>query len=78
MRLHHSVLSGKPLNGNRLIFQHNDDPKHAANAVKAYLDRKRHTVERYQSGNGLSRTRFQHLKSQHPKKSFGIPLGNYS
>lgn len=33
--------SGKHLIGNDLIFQYNTDPKHTANAVIVYLDRKK-------------------------------------
>ena len=38
--IHHAIPSGKGLSGNGFIFQHDDDPKHTANAVKSYLERK--------------------------------------
>lgn len=41
--------SGKHLIGNGLLFEHDNDPKHATNAVKAYLDRKKYLMEQYQS-----------------------------
>uniref|UniRef100_A0A669DEE8 SP110 nuclear antigen, tandem duplicate 1 n=1 Tax=Oreochromis niloticus TaxID=8128 RepID=A0A669DEE8_ORENI len=53
--------SGKHLIRSRIIFQYDSDPKHNANAVKAYLNKKTkqnpHTVERYLSWTGLPRAR---------------------
>ena len=37
--IHHAIPSGKRLIRNGFIIQH-DDPKHTANAVKSYLERK--------------------------------------
>lgn len=36
----HAIPSGKCLIGNDFIFQHDNNPKHTANAVKSYLERK--------------------------------------
>lgn len=36
----HAISSGKCLTGNSSIFQHGDNPKHTAKAVKSYLERK--------------------------------------
>ena len=38
--IHHAVPSGKFLTGNGFIFQHDNDPRHTANAVTSYLERK--------------------------------------
>ena len=38
--IHHAIPSGKHLIGNGFIFQHDNDPKHTANPVKSYLERK--------------------------------------
>ena len=38
--IHHAIPSGKRLIGNGYIFQHDNDPKHTANTVKSYLERK--------------------------------------
>ena len=38
--IHHAIPTGKRLIGNGFIFQHDNDPKHTANAVKSYLERK--------------------------------------
>ena len=38
--IHHAIPSGKRLIENGFIFQHDNDPKHTANAVKSYLERK--------------------------------------
>ena len=38
--IHHAILSGKRLIGNGFTFQYDNDPKHTANAVKSYLERK--------------------------------------
>ena len=38
--IHHAVPSGKRLIGNGFIFQHDNDPKHTSNVVKAYLQKK--------------------------------------
>ena len=35
-----AIPSGKCLIGNGFIFQHDNDPKHTANAVKSYLEKK--------------------------------------
>lgn len=35
--IHHAVTSGQYLIGSSFIFQHDNDPKHTASAVKAYL-----------------------------------------
>ncbi|XP_063351830.1 laforin isoform X2 [Pelmatolapia mariae] len=40
--IHHTISSGKHLMSSSFIFQRDNDPSHTANAVKAYLDRKRH------------------------------------
>ena len=37
---HHAIPSGKCLIGNGFIFPYHNDPKHTANAVKSYLERK--------------------------------------
>ncbi len=36
----HAIPSGKCLIGNDFIFQHDNNPKHTANAVESYLERK--------------------------------------
>ena len=38
--IHHAILSGKRLIGNKFIFQHDNDPKHSAKTVKSYLQGK--------------------------------------
>ena len=38
--IHHAIASGKCLFGKGFIFQHENDPKHSANAEKSYLERK--------------------------------------
>ena len=38
--IHHAIPSGKRPGGNCFIFQHDNDPKHTAHAVKSYLERK--------------------------------------
>ena len=37
--IHHAIPSGRCLIGNGFIFQHDNNPKHIANAVKSYLER---------------------------------------
>lgn len=44
----HAMASGKCLIGNGFDFQFDNDLKHAANSVKAYLDRK-HTVANWRT-----------------------------
>ena len=39
--IHDAIPSGKHLIGNWIIFQHDNDPKHTAHAVKSYLERKK-------------------------------------
>lgn len=41
--IHHEIPSGKDVIGNWLTIQNDNDPKHAASAVIAYLDRKAHS-----------------------------------
>ena len=38
--MNRAIPSGKRLIGNGFIFQHDNDLKHTANAVKSYLERK--------------------------------------
>ena len=38
--IHNAIPSGKRLIGNGFIFQHDNNSKHTANAVKSYLERK--------------------------------------
>lgn len=38
--IHHAIPSAKCLIGSCFIFQYDNDPKHTANTIKAYLDRK--------------------------------------
>ena len=38
--IHHAIPSGQRLIGNGFVCQHDNDPKHTANAVKSYLERK--------------------------------------
>lgn len=45
--IHYLISSGKHLIC--LIFQDDSDARHTANAIKAYLNRKKHTVEHYPS-----------------------------
>lgn len=45
---HNAIQFGKHLISYNFLFQHDNDPKHYANVVKAYLE-KTHTVEHYQS-----------------------------
>lgn len=51
-------FTGKPLIDSRFIFQCGNDPKHTANAVKAYLGRKTHN--RTLSAMGWSLKTFAH------------------
>lgn len=44
--IHQAVPSGRGLISNGFIFQHNSDPKHTANAVKAWIEN--HAVGHYQ------------------------------
>lgn len=41
--IHLTVPSGKCMISNNYIFQHDNDPTHTANAVRAYLVRKTHS-----------------------------------
>ena len=38
--IHHAFPSGKSLIGNGFIFQHDNNPKHTAKAVKSYFREK--------------------------------------
>lgn len=58
------------------MFKHANDPKHAATAVKAYLDRKTcHGLSRTRTSTlpkqcGIVLTKNRTKRSQTPKKSF--------
>ena len=52
--IHHAIPSGKCLIGNGFIFQHDNNPKDTANAIKSYSESE--TVDRTIDSHGLAST----------------------